>query len=131
MIDSTHETSINSKDPVLFEDESMENGGLCGMMRWGNFTVYDRMEWYASNGLLFEQARERFAVLMQWLDAHGMLNTDGNAAAKEPIPDDFSLSDGLLTEQGTQFLAVHYESWLFSGGTSDPIDTKLLDEAVQ
>ena len=97
-------------------------------MRIADREIFDKLDWY-ENDEVHAQARDRFAVLMKWLDAHGMLTDDGKSELE--IPDDFVLYDGLLTEQGVLFLKDHYESWLFSGGTSDPIDTTQLDEAVR
>lgn len=100
------------------------------MIKFPEATIFDRLDWYEKPEI-YEQAKERFAVLMRWLLTHDMLNADGKAIAERGIQDDFLLYDGVLTDEGTAFLEKHYEKWLFSEGMSDPITTDMLDAAVK
>lgn len=100
-------------------------------MTWIDKTViYDRLYWYEKKEVR-EQARDRFGVLMKWLEDHKMLSDEGKDAAKQSISDDFVLYDRLLTNSGKKLLDAHYKDWLFSEGTSDPITTKSLGAAIQ
>lgn len=92
-------------------------------------TIFDRMGWYERSEV-FEQAKKRFSVLMAWLYDHDMLNEDGRATVKSGIQDDFLLYDGILTSEGTSFLKIYYEDWVFTEGLSDPITTRILDAAL-
>jgi len=100
------------------------------MITMAGTIIFDRLDWYADNSEVFEQARERFAVILKWLAGHHMLNPEGIEVAQQPISDEFSLSSSLLTSDGIKFLSAHYEKWLFNEGVSDPISTAVLDDSL-
>jgi hypothetical protein len=108
----------------------MANRGFCSVTQIADRTIFDRLDWYGRPEV-YEQAKQRFSVLMKWLLDHNMLNDDGKAITESGIQDDYVLYDGILTAEGTTFLTKQYEGWGFAEGTSNPITTRRLDAAIK
>ena len=83
--------------------------------------VYDKSEWQIDGGVDRHIVEKHFNQLFSWLNAKGLLSSDGQEIFELDSFDDVSLHSGLLTDEGNVFVEKNYNEIikLFSYGDNN------------
>ena len=77
--------------------------------------VYDKVAWHFPGGsgcLSLESGKRHLEVLMDWLAKEELLSNEGREAMMAGVDADFSLTSGMLTDDGNELLRRFYDDWL-------------------
>lgn len=90
--------------------------------------VYDKAEWQIDGGVDKPIVERHFKLLFSWLNAKGLLSSDGKEIFELDSFGDVSLHSGLLTNEGNIFIDKNYDeiAKMFSYGDNSFV--KGLDE---
>lgn len=71
--------------------------------------IFDKASWQIDNGIDESIVVAHFEFIFEWLNEHKMLNSDGMEILEIGIDSDVSLHEGLVTENGLNFLNKFYD----------------------
>jgi hypothetical protein len=67
-------------------------------------TVYDKASWHIDNGENKNEVLKKMKIIFDFLNKNSLLNSDGKELFDLGINEDSSLHDGLVTNEGKEFL---------------------------
>jgi hypothetical protein len=66
--------------------------------------VYDKASWHIDNGENKNEVLKKMKIIFDFLNKNSLLNSDGKELFNLGINEDSSLHDGLVTNEGKEFL---------------------------
>jgi len=79
-----------------------------------NLKIYDKVSWHYPEGKSpdLSSALNHFFVIMDWLNEHNLLTTEGKEIFDLGISPDFSITSAMVTLKGNELLNKYYSKWI-------------------
>ena len=90
--------------------------------------VYDKSAWQIDGGMEPQAVKDHFLIVMDWLYAFGLLNSEGKELRELGIDSEFSLHEGLVTEEGAEFLDLYFDPLIKESGYDTANEKEMLTE---